>query len=462
MRISRSPSIGHDPSPILAALALAAAVAPASGQTVAVQAQQSLGTSSESITAGATQVRLLGDLGRGLRVDVEGAWGGRSGEGSDVFGTAYPYGGQVQFIEAYAEVARPEARGVRAVKAGRYRTPFGIWSAGDHAYFGFLRPPLIRYGGYYALSSGYLEHGVAVTLGGPQPAVETSVGRPADVGTARGGAAASIRWCAASSPHGPVVVGASYLNTTPDMPERFARGRARFGGLDARWMHAGVLLRGEWLSGRPFDGTATPGGYADLVVHRPRLGPVTLAGPRRAARLRRAGPVRALHAPLFRGGRVRVWKGAAVSAGLIHQAGSARSGGRPRSISASPMRCACPWCSHEHRRAGRRRPWHRRLEARVAATVALLIVVVVAAVLAITTRLVLAQSRSRAAAELEAAAFAFHAQSRAPAPAAASRLVTELPVFRAHLTDRRLATDRATIDAMADGYRADLRRRSPS
>ena len=94
----------------------------------------------------------------------------------------------------------------------------------------------------------------------------------------------------------------------------------------------------------------------------------------------------------------------------------------------------------------------------MAATVAVLIVVVVAAVLAITTRLVLAQSRSRAAAELEAAAFAFHAQIglRASAAQLSSRLVTELPVFRAHLTDRRLAGDRSSIDAMADGYRADL------
>ncbi len=307
-------------APILAALGLAAAVAPAGGQTIAVQAQQSIGTSSESITAGATQVRLLGDLGRGLRVDVEGAFGARSGEGSDVFGTAYPYDGQVQLIEAYAEVARPEARGVRAIKAGRYRTPFGIWAAGDHAYFGFLRPPLIRYGGYYALSSGYLEHGVAVTLGVPQASVETSVGRPADVGTARrrSGIDTVVR---GQFSHGPVVVGVSYLNTTPDMPERFAHGRARFGGLDARWMHAGVLLRGEWLSGRPFDGTATRGGYADVVVHRPGLGPVTLLARGERLAYDAQAPFALYTHRYSAAARVRVWKGASVSAGLIHQAG---------------------------------------------------------------------------------------------------------------------------------------------
>ena len=102
--------------------------------------------------------------------------------------------------------------------------------------------------------------------------------------------------------------------------------------------------------------------------------------------------------------------------------------------------------------------WHRRLEARVAATVGLLIVVVVAAVLVITTRLVIDQSRRRAVTELEGARTAFHAQMdlRARTAQLSSRLVTELPVFRAHLTDARLAADRPTIEAMTDGYRVDL------
>ncbi|MGD9905327.1 MAG: cache domain-containing protein, partial [Vicinamibacterales bacterium] len=102
--------------------------------------------------------------------------------------------------------------------------------------------------------------------------------------------------------------------------------------------------------------------------------------------------------------------------------------------------------------------WHRRLEARVAATVGLLVVVVVAAVLVITTRLLVDQSRSRAAAELEGARAAFYAQMdlRARSAELAARLVTELPVFRAHLTDPRLATDRPTIEAMTDAYRDDL------
>lgn len=304
---------------VLAAAVVGASSA-AGAQTLAVQAQQSVGTSSESITGGATQVRVLGEARPGLRLDVEAAWGARSRSGSDVFGTAYPYDGRVQIIEAYAELVRPEARGLRAVRAGRYRTPFGISSAGDHAYIGFLRPPLIRYGGYYALSSGYLEHGVAVTLGTPRLSVEGSVGAPADVGTAvrRRGVDAAAR---AEVARGSLVVGASYLDTTPDMPARFARGRARFGGADLRWMHAGVLVRGEWIGGRPFDGTATRGGYADLVVHRPELGPVTLLA--RAERLAYdAQPPFALYTHRYTAGaRVRVWRGLAVAGGLVHQAG---------------------------------------------------------------------------------------------------------------------------------------------
>jgi hypothetical protein len=304
----------------LAALLVAGMTAPAAAQTLAVQAQQSVGTSSESITAGGTQARLLGEIGHGLRLDVEGAWGTRSRGGSDVFGTAYPYDNRIQIIEAFAEYSRPEGRGLRAVKAGRYRTPFGIAAAGDHAYVGFLRPPLIRYGGYYALSSGYLEHGVAVTVGVPRASVEASLGTPADVGSAqrRGGTDTVVRVEVAG---GPVVFGGSYLDTSPDMPARFAHGRARFGGVDARWMHAGVLVRGEWIGGRPFDGVATRGGYLDVIVHRPELGPVTLLG--RAERLGYEAPAPfELYAHRYTAAaRVRVWRGLAVSAGLAHQAG---------------------------------------------------------------------------------------------------------------------------------------------
>jgi hypothetical protein len=291
-----------------------------SGQTVALEAQQAAGSSSESINAAASQLRLLGELRPGFRFEVEGAWGARSRDESDVFGTAYPYEGDVDVMSAYVTYVRPPARGLRSITAGRYRTPFGISAASEHAYVGFLRAPLIRYGGYYALSNGYLEHGLDVTVGVPSLSLEVSLGRPADVGEAlrRGGISGAMRVEAVA---GPLIVGVSYIDTTPYLPERFALGRTRFGGIDVRWFANGWLLRGEWLGGQPFDGTSTTGGFADLLVHRPELGPVTLLA--RAERLAYdAKAPFALYTHRYATGmRVRLWKGLSLSSLVVHQAG---------------------------------------------------------------------------------------------------------------------------------------------
>jgi hypothetical protein len=40
-------------------------------------------------------------------------------------------------------------------------------------------------------------------------------------------------------------------------------------------MSGGVQLRGEWIAGRPFTGTTSSGWYADALVHRVGMGPVT-------------------------------------------------------------------------------------------------------------------------------------------------------------------------------------------
>ena len=103
-------------------------------QTVAAEATQSVGVSTEDIAGASTQVRVLGEAMPGLRFQVEGAWGARSNDTeSDVFGTAYPYEGGFQVIEAYGEYFFAPQRWVRSVKGGRYRTPFGIYAASDHA-----------------------------------------------------------------------------------------------------------------------------------------------------------------------------------------------------------------------------------------------------------------------------------------------------------------------------------------
>ncbi len=304
---------------LVAAVVLLSAGA-AGSQSLAVEAQQTVGLSSESAQGAGTQVRALGDLTNGLRLELEAAWGRRGGNGSDVFGTAYPYAGRVQVVEAYAEYSPRRHGAIQSVRAGRYRTPFGISAAAEHAYMGFLRPPLIRYGGYFALSNGYLEHGVDVVFGGPSLSAEVSVGRPGDVGTAlrRPGITQVARLQASGRGF---VAGASLIDTTPYLPAVFARGRSRFGGLDLRWMRGGVQARGEWLSGRPFDGTSTRGGYADLIVHPRFMGPVT--GLLRAERLDydTIAPYALYTSRYAAAARVRLATGLAASVSLVHQRG---------------------------------------------------------------------------------------------------------------------------------------------
>ena len=104
-------------------------------------------------------------------------------------------------------------------------------------------------------------------------------------------------------------------------------------------------------------------------------------------------------------------------------------------------------------------PWHRRLEARVIVGVVALVALSLSAILLATTRLVTTRSLERTSVDLEAARVVFHQllADRAEFASAQSALVTALPVFRAHLTDTRLREDVATLEAMADHYRQQLK-----
>ena len=103
-------------------------------------------------------------------------------------------------------------------------------------------------------------------------------------------------------------------------------------------------------------------------------------------------------------------------------------------------------------------PWHRRIEAVVVVGSSLLVAVSIGAVLALTTRLITTSSLDRASADLEVARAAFYhlIASQAASATGQARLVTALPVFRAHMNDPRLAADPATIQALADEYRRQL------
>ena len=104
-------------------------------------------------------------------------------------------------------------------------------------------------------------------------------------------------------------------------------------------------------------------------------------------------------------------------------------------------------------------PWHRRLEARVIVGVIALVALSLSAILVATTRVVTARALERTSSDLEAARDAFRrlVDDRAEFASAQSALVTALPVFRAHLTDTRLREDVATLEAMADHYRQQLK-----
>jgi hypothetical protein len=292
---------------------------PAHGQSLITEAVMSAGLSSDDVAALGTQLRAFGEAPLQLRYYLETAWA-RGGAGkSDAFGSAYPYGDRVQVIEAYAEwLAGGEA--LVGARGGRYRVPFGIYSASDHAYNGFVRAPLIRYDGYYALSNNFLEHGVSVIAGIPRLTVETSLGVPADVGAAerRRGLDTVVR---VQGTVGTAIVGVSRIRTLPYQSPRFASGHAEFTGVDVRWMKGGVQLRGEWIDGQPFDNTTTTGWYVDAIVHRPAMGRFTALG--RVERLDYdTSPQHALHSRRQTAGlHVRVADGLGAQVNLMHHTG---------------------------------------------------------------------------------------------------------------------------------------------
>ena len=276
---------------LLGVLLVAAPTATAHAQqTIAAELDVTAGYSGEDISAAASQLRLSGEGPARIVFFAEAAWGERwAGDapvlgdtisgvdpiGSDVFGAAYPYSGRIQLMEIYAERYFSPRGALLGVRAGRFRMPFGIYSRSDHGYSGFLRPPLIRYDGYFGVSNNWLEDGAVFTVGVPQLFVETSVSRPHDVGHAirREGVDSSIR---VQSYRGQFIVGASYARSNPYLSPRFAVGRQAFSGIDVRWAHpAGLQARGEFLKGHSFEGVSTTGWYIDGIVHRPGMGPFT-------------------------------------------------------------------------------------------------------------------------------------------------------------------------------------------
>jgi hypothetical protein len=263
---------------LLAAPRATAAQDSAAPIDVTTEADVTVGGSTEDVGAAGTQVRVFGVLPREWRFLAEATWadtwGGDIDERSDAFGAAYPYNRRVRPMEVYVEKTST-SRALWGTRVGRFRMPFGLYARSDHAYTGFLRAPLIRYGGYWALSNNFLETGASIVAGTPRVFGEFSLGMPQDeddLHRSRG----LDRVGRVQASVGDVIVGASYIHTQPFKEQAFfAHGDTQFAGVDARWMRGGVQLRGEWINGHPFAGTRTFGGYADLMVHRRFMGPIT-------------------------------------------------------------------------------------------------------------------------------------------------------------------------------------------
>jgi hypothetical protein len=250
----------------------------ASGQTATqIEIAVTGGASTQSVGAAATQVRVFGEPKRNLRFFLETAWATQSGRVSDAFGGAYPYDGEAHAIETYGEFMHSSPAALLGVRAGRYRTPFGLHARGDHAYNGYTRPPLIRYDDYFGLSNNFLEGGVNVVAGIPALRAEISLGAPQDVGEARRRHGLSPVVRMEGYVRG-LIVGASHMRSRPYDRRAFVQGDLVFTGVDLRYMRGGYQIRGEWISGRPFDNVTTTGWYLDGSVHRSALGPVTLVG----------------------------------------------------------------------------------------------------------------------------------------------------------------------------------------
>jgi hypothetical protein len=262
---------------LLVALAVIAFGTSVHAQSVVTEVDTTGGYSTEGVKAAGTQFRIFGDAVGGWRFFAEGTWADVWGPESDAFGSAYPYSDRIRPMEIFGEKTVTHSGFLIGTRVGRYRTPFGISGRSDHGYTGFLRAPLIRYDDYWALSNVFLETGASVVAGTSWLQAEVSLGIPQDE-SEQSRRRGFDRVGRVQATIGSIIVGGSYIHTQPSVERPFAHGNTEFVGLDARWMKAGVQLRGEWIDGRSFSGTRSVGGYADVIVHRRFMGPITAVG----------------------------------------------------------------------------------------------------------------------------------------------------------------------------------------
>ena len=105
--------------------------APCAAQSITGEVDVTGGVSTENVRAGSTQGRIFGASASDWRFFAEATWAGVDGQHSDAFGAAYPYEGRIRPMEVFGEKMFRPANYLLGVRAGRYRTPFGISSRGE-------------------------------------------------------------------------------------------------------------------------------------------------------------------------------------------------------------------------------------------------------------------------------------------------------------------------------------------
>jgi len=302
----------------LAGAAILFTAVAASAQSITAEADATAGVSTENVRAGSTQVRLFGATASDWRFLTEISAGGTRGHDSDAFSAAYPYDQRLRAMELFVEKTFHPRTYIAGFRAGRYRTPFGIYTRGEYGYSGFVRPPLIRYGQEFALSNTSLEAGVDLIGGLPQLYGEASFAAPSDEGELHRvrGLDTTVR---VQGYYQGLVAGASWLHSGHNRElDSFAHGDSTFTGFDGRWIGSGLQVRGEWIFGAAFDGVRTKGGYIDLSIHRRALGAITPVA--RAERLDYdAGPFSFYDRRFTGGARVRLLQWLTGQIDVIHQ-----------------------------------------------------------------------------------------------------------------------------------------------
>ena len=119
-----------------AAFVIGLATAPCAAQSITGEVDVTGGISTENVRAGSTQGRIFGATASDWRFFAEATWADVDGQPSDAFGAAYPYEGRIRPMEVFGEKMFRPGNYLLGIRAGRYRTPFGISSRGEYRLHG--------------------------------------------------------------------------------------------------------------------------------------------------------------------------------------------------------------------------------------------------------------------------------------------------------------------------------------